>query len=77
MSLVKPGGYFVMGGILEETWCGFGGRHFTCLFITEEFMKDCVRQAGCLVDDERKTSFYEVNGMFIICSQKDPAAKAD
>ncbi|KAK6060512.1 NNMT/PNMT/TEMT family protein [Cooperia oncophora] len=23
---IRPGGFLVMGGILEETWCAFGGR---------------------------------------------------
>uniref|UniRef100_A0AC34FKN2 Uncharacterized protein n=1 Tax=Panagrolaimus sp. ES5 TaxID=591445 RepID=A0AC34FKN2_9BILA len=67
---VIPGGYFIMGGILEETWCSFGGRKFTCLFITKEFMMDCLREAGLLVDDEKKTYLLEVNGMFIVCAKK-------
>ena len=63
-----PGGYFIMGGILEETWCSFGGRKFTCLYITKEFMLDCLRDAGLLVDEP----FYciEVNGMFLVCAEK-------
>ncbi|KAI1717590.1 NNMT/PNMT/TEMT family domain-containing protein [Ditylenchus destructor] len=46
---LKPGGWLIMGGILEETWCSFGGRKYTCLYITRDFMLDCLRQAGmCL-----------------------------
>jgi nicotinamide N-methyltransferase len=67
---VIPGGYFIMGGILEETWCSFGGRKFTCLFITKEFMLDCLREAGCLVDDEKTCYLLEVNGMFLVCAKK-------
>jgi hypothetical protein len=66
---VIPGGYFIMGGILEETWCSFGGRKFTCLFITKDFMLDCLREAGLLVDDP-KTYLLEVNGMFLVCAKK-------
>ena len=69
---VIPGGYFIMGGLWEETWCSFGGRKFTCLFITKEFMLDCLREAGLLVDEDDEKSMYllEVNGMFLVCAKK-------
>uniref|UniRef100_A0A915DJ40 Uncharacterized protein n=1 Tax=Ditylenchus dipsaci TaxID=166011 RepID=A0A915DJ40_9BILA len=78
---IRPGGWLIMGGILEEHWCAFGGRKFKCLFITHEFVVDCLRSAGLKVDEERGSSpnndpsgpstiFYEINGMFIICCRK-------
>ncbi|CAD5231778.1 unnamed protein product [Bursaphelenchus xylophilus] len=72
VSLVKPGGYFFMGGILEETWCSFGGRRFTCLYITMDFMLSCLRDAGLNVDlgNPAETLYYEINGMFLIQCHK-------
>jgi len=66
---VIPGGYYIMGGILEETWCSFGGRKFTCLYTTKDFVIDCLRQASLEVDDE-KTYLMEINGMFLVCAKK-------
>jgi len=65
---IKPGGYFVMGGIMEETWCSFGGRKFTCLYLTEEMMMNALRQAG--LDVNRPIAYFEINGIFMICVQK-------
>ncbi|KAK0409393.1 hypothetical protein QR680_004514 [Steinernema hermaphroditum] len=67
---IAPGGHFIMGGILEETWCSFGGRLFTCLYITQEFMFECLREAGLDIDDPKASIFYEVNGMFLVCAKK-------
>ncbi|CAD5224729.1 unnamed protein product [Bursaphelenchus okinawaensis] len=74
-GLVKPGGYFFMGGILEEKWCSFGGRRFTCLYITRDFMMSCLEAAGLEVDvdDRTKTLYYEINGMFLIQCHKPEA----
>lgn len=72
-SLVKEGGYFIMGGILEETWCSFGGRKFNCLYITKDFMLECLKEAGLLInfEDNQPTSlYYEINGMFLIAAKK-------
>uniref|UniRef100_A0A914DM78 Uncharacterized protein n=1 Tax=Acrobeloides nanus TaxID=290746 RepID=A0A914DM78_9BILA len=70
IDLVKPGGYFIMGGILEETWCSFGGRKFKCLYITKEFIFGCFRDAGLLVDEDKLCRYLEINGMFMICARK-------
>lgn len=73
VSLVKPGGYFIMGGILEETWCSFGGKKFNCLYITKEFMLNCLREAGLIIDFEKRdlTILHEINGMFLIAAKKE------
>jgi len=72
VRMVRPGGFLIMCGILEETWCSFGGRKFSCLFITREFMLQCLTDAGLLVDveDREKTILYEINGMFMIAARK-------
>jgi hypothetical protein len=71
-SLVKEGGYFIMGGILEETWCSFGGRKFSCLYITKDFMLECLKDAGLIINfgSSKDTLMYEINGMFLIAAKK-------
>ncbi|CAI5450233.1 unnamed protein product [Caenorhabditis angaria] len=63
---VKSGGYLVYGGILEENWCSFGGRKFTCLYITKEIMLDALAKAGLFIEKDRTCVFYEINGMFMV-----------
>ncbi|CAI2353136.1 unnamed protein product [Caenorhabditis sp. 36 PRJEB53466] len=67
---VKSGGYLIYGGIFEETWCSFGGRKFTCLYITKEVMLDALAKAGLFVEEERSCVLFEVNGMFLVCAKK-------
>ncbi|CAD6189510.1 unnamed protein product [Caenorhabditis auriculariae] len=67
---IKPGGYLVMGGILEETWCSFGGRKFTCLYITKEMMLSALEEVGLFVEKDRTCVLYEINGMFMILAKK-------
>ncbi|KAI6185340.1 Amine N-MethylTransferase [Aphelenchoides besseyi] len=72
VELIRPGGYFILAGILEETWCSFGGRKFSCCYITREFMLQCLQDAGLIIDFENRqaTILFEVNGMFMIAAQK-------
>ncbi|PIO75199.1 hypothetical protein TELCIR_02774 [Teladorsagia circumcincta] len=63
-------GFLVMGGILEETWCAFGGRVFGCLYITKEQMLNALDEAGVCLEDDRKCILYEINDMFVICARK-------
>lgn len=63
-------GYLVYGGVFEETWCSFGGRKFTCLYITKEIMLDALAQAGLFVEEGRQCVLYEINGMFLVCARK-------
>ncbi|KHJ93930.1 hypothetical protein OESDEN_06150 [Oesophagostomum dentatum] len=59
-----------MGGILEETWCAFGGRTFSCLYVTEENLFSALKEAGLQVENDRKCVFYEIDGMFMVCAKK-------
>lgn len=63
-----------MGAILEENWCSFGGKKFQCLYITKEFVFDCLEDAGIDTKGDQNESFkpiiFEVNGMLIVCCQK-------
>lgn len=61
----------MIGGVLEETWCSFGGRKFTCLYVTREMMLNALAEAGLsLVADQKSTVLFEINGMFLICAKK-------
>uniref|UniRef100_A0A8R1TV52 NNMT/PNMT/TEMT family protein n=1 Tax=Onchocerca volvulus TaxID=6282 RepID=A0A8R1TV52_ONCVO len=66
---VKPGGLFIMGGVLEETWCSFGGCKFACLYLTENLLFQALREADLLVD-EQSNIYYCSNGIFLICCKK-------
>lgn len=59
-----------MGGVLEETWCSFGGCKFTCLYITEDILFEALREANLLVDDEQSNTYYCSQGIFLICCKK-------
>lgn len=63
-------GLFVMGGVLEETWCAFGGRKFTCLYLTENLLFEALRESNLLVDDEQSCIYYCSQGIFLICCKK-------
>uniref|UniRef100_A0A915PIM4 Uncharacterized protein n=1 Tax=Setaria digitata TaxID=48799 RepID=A0A915PIM4_9BILA len=58
-----------MGGVLEETWCSFGGRKFTCLYLTENLLFEALREADLLVDDEESLIYY--------CSQDEMHDSSD
>lgn len=59
-----------MGGVLEETWCSFGGRKFSCLFLTEELLFEAMRESNLLVDEPQSLIYYNANGVFLVCCKK-------
>ncbi|CAJ0582703.1 unnamed protein product, partial [Mesorhabditis spiculigera] len=67
---IRPGGHLVMGGVFEETWCCFGGRNFTCLYITQDMMMEAFSEAGLSVEGDRSCILYEVNGMYMVIARK-------
>ncbi|VDM55947.1 unnamed protein product [Angiostrongylus costaricensis] len=67
---IRDGGFFVMGGILEETRCSFGGRVFSCLYITKDEMLGALEEAGLHMESDRKCMMYDIDGMFMICARK-------
>ncbi|MFH4976351.1 hypothetical protein AB6A40_003060 [Gnathostoma spinigerum] len=69
-DLIRPGGYLVMGCILEETFCVIGGQKFSCLYLTEDFMLSTLRECNLLVDDPQTTKIYSFQGMVLICCKK-------
>lgn len=52
--------------------CSFGGRKFNCLYVTKEYLLECLTSAGLVIDFERRdqTVLHEVNGMYLIAAQK-------
>ncbi|CAJ0929637.1 unnamed protein product, partial [Mesorhabditis belari] len=67
---IALGGYLVMGGVFEETWCSFGGRNFTCLYITQEMMMEAFKEAGLSMENDKACVLYEVNGMYMVVAKK-------
>uniref|UniRef100_F1L9I4 Methyltransferase n=1 Tax=Ascaris suum TaxID=6253 RepID=F1L9I4_ASCSU len=67
---VKPGGFLMMGAILKETWCSFGGRKFTCLYIDEELVVSTLRECGFLIDDPHSTCLFNHESILVLCSRK-------
>lgn len=55
-----------------ETWCSFGGRKFNCLYITKDFILECLQDAGLIInfDNKEQTIFHEINGMFLLACVK-------
>lgn len=50
-----------MGGVLEENWCAFDGRKFKCLYITKDFVLDCLRKAGMELNVEEVNEDFSNN----------------
>nr|CAD2144245.1 unnamed protein product [Meloidogyne enterolobii] len=71
-AILAPQGLLIMGGILEETWCAFGGRRFSCLYIDKEFLLNCLNEAGLEIfkDSIGTKLFYECDGMFLLVAKK-------
>ncbi|KAL6741687.1 hypothetical protein Aduo_014916 [Ancylostoma duodenale] len=75
MSMATFPGFLVMGGIFEETWCAFGGRTFTCLYITKEDMFNALEDCGMRVENDRKCVLYEIEGMYMVCARKSTGSE--
>ncbi|KAL7073220.1 hypothetical protein ACQ4LE_007093 [Meloidogyne hapla] len=71
-ALLAPQGLLIMGGVLEETWCAFGGRRFSCLYIDREFLLKSLNEAGLeiFIDSIGSKLFYECDGMFLLVAKK-------
>ncbi|KAL3068109.1 hypothetical protein niasHT_038099 [Heterodera trifolii] len=69
---LAPDGVLIMGGVLEETWCAFGGRQFKCLFVSRKLMMECLRGAGLILERDQLDNelFYELDGMYILVARK-------
>uniref|UniRef100_A0A183BNP1 Nicotinamide N-methyltransferase-like n=1 Tax=Globodera pallida TaxID=36090 RepID=A0A183BNP1_GLOPA len=68
-----PNGVLIMGGVLEETWCAFGGRQFKCLFVSRQLMIECLRGAGLTLERDQLDNelFYELDGMYILVDKEN------
>ncbi|KAM9299197.1 nicotinamide N-methyltransferase-like [Gastrophryne carolinensis] len=52
-SLIKIGGYLILTEILNCSSYLLGGKRFSCLVLTEEFMRKAIKETGyCIVDLE-------------------------
>lgn len=69
-ELIRPGGYFVMGGVLEETWYQFGGKRYSCHYLTEEDMLKTLKSNKIDIDDEKTFKYFNHEGIFLIVGRK-------
>lgn len=70
IDLLKPGGYFVMGGIFEGLWYKFGGKHYSCHSLTETEMMNTLKVNKIDVDDEKTFRLFRHEDIFMIVGRK-------
>lgn len=63
VGLLKPGGYLVMGGVMNSTWCSFGAVKYSCFTLTEQVMFSALNEAGIDVDDQETLRYYNHDDM--------------
>ncbi|KAL1239859.1 Nicotinamide N-methyltransferase [Trichinella spiralis] len=68
VRLVKPGGYLILGGVLGESWCKFGGRLFSSYPLTEAQLFASLRQNGINPTDPTFT-YYNHSDIFLVLAQ--------
>ncbi|KRX16942.1 putative methyltransferase -like protein [Trichinella nelsoni] len=68
VRLVKPGGYLILGGVLGESWCKFGGRLFSSYPLTEAQLFASLRQNGISPTDPTFT-YYNHSDIFLVLAQ--------
>jgi len=66
--LVKPGGYIIMGGLLEEPYYCFESSKFTAHNLTEQELMQNLEEGG--FDMDRLVYFKHEAGVFLIVGQK-------
>lgn len=59
-----------MGGVLEETWYQFGGKRYSCYFLTEEEMLTTLKSNKIDVDDQKTFTYLNHQGIFLIAGRK-------
>nr|XP_033774591.1 indolethylamine N-methyltransferase-like [Geotrypetes seraphini] len=77
-SLLKPGGYLIMGGVLGETGYMVGERKFSCLLLDKEFLGQAIPESGYKLlqllthfpNNQEPTSLADYDGYFFILAQK-------
>uniref|UniRef100_A0A915IJ54 Uncharacterized protein n=1 Tax=Romanomermis culicivorax TaxID=13658 RepID=A0A915IJ54_ROMCU len=64
-SLIEPGGNFVMGGLLQQSWYKTGGKCYKCLYLTEEILIDVLKQCDILIENRKDFFYYDHQGIFL------------
>lgn len=67
VSLVKPGGYFIYGGLLEKKFYQFGGRKYLSHYLTEAEMLSTLEANGI---DMQNLYYLLNNTVFIVMGMK-------
>uniref|UniRef100_A0AC35TH33 Nicotinamide N-methyltransferase-like n=1 Tax=Rhabditophanes sp. KR3021 TaxID=114890 RepID=A0AC35TH33_9BILA len=71
ISLLKPGGYLLQGGVLEATEYSFGQSRFKCFKLEQYILIETLKNNGMETDVKSgKFKFIEHDTVFILISQK-------
>ncbi|XP_068120264.1 nicotinamide N-methyltransferase-like [Hyperolius riggenbachi] len=77
-TLLKPGGYLVLSGVLGNTYYMVGKVKFSGILLTEDFIKEALRGAGYTIvsferSDTTEESFQDksnFNALYLVLAQK-------
>ncbi|XP_068120040.1 nicotinamide N-methyltransferase-like [Hyperolius riggenbachi] len=78
-TLLKPGGYLVLTGVLEDEYYMVGEVRFSALSVTEDFLKESVCGAGYVIEDfqsskkmeETWKNIAEFSASFVLVARKN------
>ncbi|TKR77562.1 hypothetical protein L596_018510 [Steinernema carpocapsae] len=71
VSLIRPGGYLIQGGVLHATEYSFGNRRFRCFTLTQEILIATLKKNN--MDVNRSSSGFKIihsDDIFLLISQK-------
>lgn len=70
VNLIKPGGYFVLGGLLDQSWYKTGGKNFKCVRLCEKDVFDALRESGIEVDVSEEFKYFNHEGIIFLVGRK-------
>ncbi len=66
--MVRSGGHFIMGGVMEDSWYEFGGKRFACLHLRKAVLFSSLTTAG--IDLENDFVYCNHEGIFLVHDRK-------
>uniref|UniRef100_A0A7E4W558 NNMT/PNMT/TEMT family protein n=1 Tax=Panagrellus redivivus TaxID=6233 RepID=A0A7E4W558_PANRE len=71
ISLIKPGGYLVQGGVLHANEYSFGGKRFRCHYLTQQNLVKNLKDNGMCTEDKNNNFKLIIHEeIFILVSKK-------
>lgn len=71
VNLLKPGGYFIMGGLLNQSWYKTGGKCFKCVRLTEEDLFSALRDSSIDVDDGQTFKYFNHEDVIFVVGRRN------